>query len=173
MPKRRHKTFLPDRPPRLVLRFAVITALCLGLGGAAILIFTRHLNTVEAERTAAKHAQSVAEQVLSDSRRPPDFERPVRPARRDDLDRLFSRKVLRPGTVLATLSRRDGLVTYSTDHNLIGQRLGRSSRTDEALSGTVTSEVRRDGDLKVLRTSMPLHTDGRTGVVVIHQDYGP
>ncbi len=169
-----------ERPPRLVLRFAVVTALSLGLGGAAILVFTRHLNTVQAERTAAKHAQFVAEDVLADQLRASDFERPVAPTRRDGLDRLFRRRVLRPGTVLVTLSRPDRLVTYSTDHNLIGRTVVTASRTKEVLRGTVTSDVASISDtglgggrLKVLRSYVPITVGRSRGVVAIHQDYGP
>jgi diguanylate cyclase (GGDEF)-like protein len=166
-----------ERPPRLVLRFAVVTALCLGLGGAAILVFTRHLNTIQAEETAAKHAQLVAEDVLADRLRPSDFARPVSPRRRQDLDGFFKRKLLRPGTVLVSLSRADQLVTYSTDHMLIGRREASATRTREALSGTLTSEVTSipvdSGRLKVLRTYVPITVGANRGVVAIHQDYGP
>jgi diguanylate cyclase (GGDEF)-like protein len=166
-----------ERPPRLVLRFAVVTALCLGLGGAAILVFTRHLNTVQAEQTAAKHAQLVAEDVLADRLRASDFEKPVSRRRREDLDGLFKRKLLRPGTMLVSLSRGDRVVTYSTDHSLIGRRIASASRTKEALGGTVTSEVTSissaDGRLKVLRSYVPVTVGKSRGVVAIHQDYGP
>jgi diguanylate cyclase (GGDEF)-like protein len=166
-----------ERPPRLVLRFAVVTALCLGLGGAAILVFTRHLNTIQAEETAAKHAQLVAEDVLADRLRPSDFAQPTSPRRREDLDGLFKRKLLRPGTVLVSLSRADQVVTYSTDHSLIGRRVASATRTNEALHGTVTSEVTTipidTGSLKVLRTYVPVTVGTSRGVVAIHQDYGP
>jgi diguanylate cyclase (GGDEF)-like protein len=168
-----------ERPPRLVLRFAVVTALSLGLGGAAILTFTRHLNTLEAERTAAKHAQLVAQDVLADRLRSTDLTRPVSPSRREELDGAFQRKILRPGTVLVTLSRPDRVVTYSTDHSLIGRRIASATRTKEALRGTLTSEVTtvpRSGDggrLKVLRTYVPVTLGKQRGVVAVHQDYGP
>jgi diguanylate cyclase (GGDEF)-like protein len=168
-----------ERPPRLVLRFAILSALCLGIGAAAILLFTRHLHTVQAEQAAARHAELLAETILADQLRSEDFLRPVGPTRRDELDRMFRRKALLHGTVLVTLSRRDRLVTYSTDHALIGRRAADAQRTREALAGTLTSDVtsikeaRRDGRLKVLRSHVPLQVDGRTGIVGIYQDYSP
>jgi diguanylate cyclase (GGDEF)-like protein len=167
-----------ERPPRLVMRFGVVTALCLGLGGAAILLFTRHVNTLEAERAAAKHAQLVAEDVLADHLQSKDFARPVTPSRRAQLDELFRRKILRPGTVQVSLSRPDRVVTYSTDHALIGLRVASASRTKEALDGTLTSDVTtlpdpQRGKLKALRTYVPVSVGGRRGVVAVHQDYGP
>ena len=168
-----------ERPPRLVLRFAVVTALSLGLGGAAIIIFTRHLNTLQAERTAAKHAQFVGQEILSHRLNQSDLARPVTPARRAQLDRIFQRRMLRQGTVLVTLSRADSVVTYSTDHNLIGRKAASAPRTKQALEGTVTSEVAslegvNEGTrLKVLRSYVPLSVGRSKGVVAIHQDYGP
>jgi diguanylate cyclase (GGDEF)-like protein len=169
-----------ERPPRLVLRFAVITALALGLGAAAILVFMRHLDTVQAERSAAAQAQFVAENVLSADLRASDLTRPVTTERREELDRLLRQKVLTPGTVLATLSRPDRLVTYSTDHRLIGTSAADAARTRDALAGTVTSEVTsipQPGagreSLKALRSHVPLTVGGVTGVATIYQDYGP
>jgi diguanylate cyclase (GGDEF)-like protein len=167
-----------ERPPRLVLRFAIVTALCLGAGAAAILIFMRHLNTLQAERTAAAQAQFVAENVLSDELLESDLSAPVATARRAELDRFLQRKVLRPGTVLVTLSRPDRVVTYSTDHGLIGRKAASAPRTEEAIAGAVTSDVTsipgaEGDDLKVLRSYVPVSVGDQDGVVAIHQDYGP
>jgi diguanylate cyclase (GGDEF)-like protein len=167
-----------ERPPRLVLRFAIVTALCLGAGAAAILIFMRHLNTLQAERAAAAQAQFVAQNVLADELLESDLSAPVTTARRAELDRFLQRKVLRPGTVLVTLSRPDRVVTYSTDHGLIGRRAASAPRTDEAIAGAVTSDVTsipdaEGDDLKVLRSYVPVSPGNQDGVVAIHQDYGP
>jgi diguanylate cyclase len=169
---------LAERPPRLVLRFAVLSALCLGAGAAAILLFTRHLHTVQAERAAAHQAELIAETILSDELRSADFARPAAAGRRRQLDRLFRSKVLVRGTVLVTVTRPDGLATYSTDHGLIGRRSG-DRRLEEVVAGTLLSDVtsisdpRSEGRLKVLRSYVPLAKGGRTGVVGIYQDYSP
>jgi diguanylate cyclase (GGDEF)-like protein len=169
-----------ERPPRLVLRFVVVTAVSLGLGAAAILVFMRHLDTVQAERTAAAHARFLAENILSAELRESDLMRPVTARRRGELDGVLRQKVLGPGTVLATLSRPDRLITYSTDHRAIGRTGADAARTREAIAGTVTSEVTsiRDpglvgGRLKVLRSHVPLAVGGTRGVATIYQDYGP
>jgi diguanylate cyclase len=169
---------LAERPPRLVLRFAVVTALCLSLGAAAILIFTRHLNTVEAERHAAEDAKFLVESVLLDELGTRDLASPVTAARREQLDALFERKVLNSGTLAVTLSRRDLVVTYATDHSLIGRKAASAERTRDALDGNATSDVstiRGEGDerVKVLRSAMPVSVGDRSGVVTVYQDYGP
>ena len=47
-------------PPRLVLRFAVSTAIGLALAAGAILLVVRHFNTVQAERAATSQARVIA-----------------------------------------------------------------------------------------------------------------
>ena len=68
--------------PRLVLRFAVITAISLGAAAAALILLTRHLYTVEAERAAAHHAQFVSQSVLGHELAAVDFRRPSTGKRR-------------------------------------------------------------------------------------------
>jgi diguanylate cyclase (GGDEF)-like protein len=158
-----------------------MSGLCLGLGAAAILLFTRHLNTAQAERAAARQAQFIGEKVLSNGLVPSDLAQPVPEERVRELDTLVRRSVFADGTVRVTLSRPDRLVTYSSDHTLIGRRLPLSARTGEALAGTVTSEVATISDpvapgseVKVLRTYVPLSIAGRRlGVAGIYQDYAP
>jgi diguanylate cyclase len=168
-----------ERPPRLVLRFAVLTALCLGAGAAAILLFTRHLHTVQAERSATHQAELLTQTILADELTRADFLRPVSPDRRARLDRLFRRNALRKGTVLVTLARADRLITYSTDHTFIGRRTGNVARNREVLAGTLTSDVTSIADphggapLKVLRSLVPLRRENRIGVVGVYQDYSP
>jgi diguanylate cyclase len=171
-------TTLAERPPRLVLRFAVVTALCLSLGAAAILIFTRHLNTVEAERHAAEDAKFLVESVLRDELQARDLAEPVAAARRRQLDALFERKVLNDGTLAVTLSRPDLVVTYATDHALIGRKAASAERTRDALQGNATSDVntiRGEGSerVKVLRSAMPVTVGEKSAVVTVYQDYGP
>ncbi len=168
-----------ERPPRLVLRFALLTAACLGLGGAAILAVTRHLDMQQAQRAAARHAELAAEAVLAFEVTAADLRRPVAGPRRRELDRLFDRPALADGTVRVLLANGAGLVTYSTDGSLVGRRL-RLEPVREALAGTISSAVRTldepgspaDG-VQVLESYVPLAVPGARGVAVIDQDYGP
>ncbi|MGH3072797.1 MAG: putative bifunctional diguanylate cyclase/phosphodiesterase [Gaiellaceae bacterium] len=170
---------LAGQPPRLVLRFAVLTAVCLGVAAAAILGFVRHLNTVEAQRAAAQQAEFVASGLLEEKLRGTDFARPVSRARRAELDRFFDRAVLANGVLLVTLSRADRVVTYSTDHTLIGRPTADAARTREAFEGTLTSAVTTIAaadapELEVLQSYVPVAPrGGGTGVVGIYQDYAP
>ncbi len=160
-------------PPRLVLRFAVWTGIGLALAAGAILLVVRHYNTVQAERGATSQARVIAGTVLRGSLRASDFERTVTPERRATIDKLLERYVLDEGVALVNLYSANGTVTYSTDHNAIGKRLGDAGHLEEALGGTVRGDVTSMQDRKTLRTYAPVAVQDGTGVVAIFHDYGP
>jgi diguanylate cyclase (GGDEF)-like protein len=166
-------------PPRLVLRFAVATALALALAAGAILLVVRHFDTVQAERSATTHARLIASSVLRESLESTDFTRPVTPERQAALDDLFARHVLNQGVLRATLYAENGTVTYSTDHRLIGTHSAPSEHLREVRAGTVRGDVTSLAQeagrepVKVLRTYAPVAVRGGTGVVAIFQDYEP
>ena len=167
-------------PPRLVLRFAVSTAIGLALAAGAILLVVRHFNTVQAERAATSQARVIASTVLRGELLQSDFERPVSGSRRSTLDDLFRTSVLREGIVLVKLYTRAGTVTYSNDHRLIGTRSEQPEHLREALSGTIRGDVTtipatepKAEEQKVLRTYAPVAVQGSSGVVVLFQDYAP
>jgi diguanylate cyclase (GGDEF)-like protein len=164
-------------PPRLVLRFAISTGIALALAAAAILMIVRHYDTVQAERAATAHVRVLASTSLRGPLVASDFEPGVTAERRDALDRLFATRVLEQGFVRATLLAHDGTVTYSTDHRLVGTRGGDREHIGEALAGTIRGDVMSlqgdGGTLKALRTYAPVAVPGGTGVMVLHQDYGP
>ena len=161
-----------DGPPRLVLRFAICTAVALALAAGAILLVVRHFDTVQAERAATSEARVIASAVLRGPLRASDFERPVPKPRRAELDRLFKAHVLEEGVLLATLYTRDGKVTYSTDHRLVGTRTD-PDHVREALSGSIRSDVTKLTGRKTLRTYAPVAVPGGTGAVALFQDYAP
>jgi diguanylate cyclase (GGDEF)-like protein len=160
-------------PPRLVLRFAVSICIALALAAAAILLVVRHFDTVQAERAATSEARVIASSVLRGSLRASDFHRPVRASRRAELDELFQHDVLSEGVLLVKLYATNGLVTYSTDHRLIGSWETNRGHIEEALGGTVRGDVTKLSGEKTLRTYAPVSVRGGTGVVALFQDYGP
>jgi diguanylate cyclase (GGDEF)-like protein len=169
-------------PPRLVLRFAISTCVALALAAAAILMVVRHLVTVQAERAATSQARVIASSALRGSLLPSDFEHPVGPSRQAQLDRLFQASVLDEGVLLAELYAKNGAVTYSTDHRLVGRRSpGRLRHVSEALAGTVRGDATTlpagvaggDQARRALRTYAPVALPGGVGVVALFQDYQP
>ena len=169
-----------DGPPRLVLRFMVATCIGLALAAGAILLVVRHFNTVQAERAATAEARVIARSVLGGPLSAADFERPVDPVRREELDELFESHVLGEGVLMGTLYAGNGTVTYSTDHRLIGTRTQELGHLREVRAGTIRGDVTRtpvsDADaepLKALRVYAPVAVPGGTGVVALFQDYEP
>jgi diguanylate cyclase (GGDEF)-like protein len=169
------------QPPRLVLRFAILSAIGLALAAASILMLVRHFNTAQAERLAVRQAQFVTETLLLGELRPTDFEAPVTGARRGKLDKLFAGKILDEDTLLVELYARDGTIVYATDHRLIGTSALEPAGLREAMTGHLFSDLttiegyRSGGDLKTLRAYVPLGFDDgeHGGVVVLYKDYAP
>jgi diguanylate cyclase (GGDEF)-like protein len=166
-------------PPRLVLRFALYTGLGIAIAAAAILLFVRHFERGRAERAATAHTRLVA-QLLSDRLHQEDFQRPSGRARRAQLDALFDAAVLRQGVVRVELVDQHGVVAYSSDHTLIGQRDPDARFFLGAPPDTVVSRVtaidppgpRREHD--AFRAFAPLRLDdGHTGTLALAQDHAP
>jgi len=173
---------LPERPPRLVLRFAVYTALTVGLAAAGLLFLAHRYATKRAESAVRFHARFVADSILRDRLRPDDFAAPVEEERRGQLDGLFRREVLLEGGLRATLYGRSGQVTYSSDHSLIGTRAVDEGLLRAALGGKSVGDAGRldnqDGrgkGVRVLETYAPVRLGSTVpaGVFQLDQDYGP
>jgi diguanylate cyclase (GGDEF)-like protein len=168
-----------ENPPRLVLRFAVCTSVALALAAAAILMVVRHLVTVQAERSATTHVRVIANSTLRDSLLPSDFEYPVESTRQAALDKIFQARVLDEGVLLAELYDRNGRVTYSTDHRLVGRDASAQiGHLAEARDGIVRGDATKLSDgggqsRKALRTYAPVAVQGGVGVVALFQDYAP
>jgi PAS domain S-box-containing protein len=165
----------------VVLRFALYSAMALLIASLAILWFVRHEAQQSAEREVGQRARLVAG-GLTDQLRPSDFSAPVQGERRNALDELF-RERLMGGLVRIKLWSRDGTVTYSNEHSLIGSHEVDIDDLALALRGETVQEVGRlsdegevDSDLKVLEAYVPMYVEGSSrpaGVLEIYQDYGP
>jgi diguanylate cyclase (GGDEF)-like protein len=174
-----HGLFGVERPPRLVLRFAVILTLALALASALILVVVRSFTVSQAEQAATRQASLIAATLLRSEVTSSDFARPVSPARRRELDDIFGSSLVAHETLGVSLLRTDGVVTYSTDHALIGST-GAGGFAAEAASGTIvsrTSTARAAGaseGTKVLETFSPVGRGGsQGGAAAIVQSYEP
>ncbi len=165
-----------DRPPRLVSRFAIFTALGLALAGAAIVLVVRQADMVRSQRQAISRARLAAEAVLKYELRPADLKAPVSTRRQRALDELAEARVLVEGIHDVTVYSADGRVTYSTEGSLVGLRLP-GKYVKEALTGVAVSEIGRSADETrlVLRTYVPVVIGPKraSGVVALEQDYAP
>lgn len=166
--------------PRLVLRFALVTAVGLALAGAVVLAVIREIDQHQAVRAATDRARFMAETFLVDAFRPADASAPVDAARRRELDALMRRFVLLDGALRVSLVGSGDLITYSTDHRRIGELAGSRADVAEARGGAILSRVAtvtavRGGDtVKALVANVPIAlTRDTVAVVTIEQDYGP
>lgn len=169
--------FETERTPRLVLRFALVLSLSLALTSAVILLVVHHFALTQAERAASRHAGLIASALLQREVSQGDLERLVSADRRRELDAIFSKYVLADDVTAISLVRRDGLITYSTDHGLIGS-IGAGALASEASRGTIISRVAStrtvDGaDSKSLETFAPVGPGAREGAAYIEQSYSP
>jgi diguanylate cyclase (GGDEF)-like protein len=171
-----------QKPPRLVLRFAVSTAVLLSLGAFVILIFVRQHAIGQAESASVFHARFVVRSVLGEQLVPSDFARPVDVQRAALLNRLTNRDVLVGDTLGLALYGRDGRITYASDPTRVGTRPSDARQTRAALDGTVrktvsTMTVRASGSpRKVLKVFVPVRFVGSpqaAGVLELAEDYQP
>jgi diguanylate cyclase (GGDEF)-like protein len=170
--------FASERPPRLVLRFAFVLSLALGLASAAILLLVHHFALSQAEQAATRHAGLVASALLQREVRRSDLAAPVPAKRRAELDAVFAGYVLSEDVLGIALVRSDGLVTYATDRAAIGTRVS-GTLASEAAGGTIASRASAAGagalpsGEKALETFAPVAPDLRGGSALITQPYAP
>jgi PAS domain S-box-containing protein len=166
-----------ERPPRLVLRFAVYTGCVLLLAGLAMLFVLERDITSGAEQRVERQSRAVAEATFKQHLTRSDFLRPVSAKRRAKLDMVFQDKAFLVGVVQATLFDEDRRVTYSTSHSLIGKTRP-SDTLESALQGQPDRSVRvlsiAGERTKVLRTTVPVRAGTATapiGALSLAQDY--
>ena len=126
-----HPSFVPlEKPPRLVLRFALYTGIVLLAAGLAILWTVNHEVAARAQRTVENQAQSFADENLRRQLLKSDFTKPVSGARLVALDDLFRRRILIPGIVGTRLFNSSGTITYAARHQLIGTKVSYASEVN-------------------------------------------
>ncbi|HSC73400.1 MAG TPA: GGDEF domain-containing protein, partial [Gaiellaceae bacterium] len=166
-----------QRPPRLVLRFAVSTAVLLALGAFVILVFVRQHAVSQAESAAIFHSRFVVRSVLGDRLRPGDFARPVNADRKAMLDSVVQSDILVGDSRALELYSRNGQLTYSTSRRQVGTIPRDAARARSTLAnGDVAKAVETMDGRKVLKVFVPVPFIGSeqpAGVLALAQDYGP
>jgi PAS domain S-box-containing protein len=171
----------PAKPPRLVLRFALYSALALAVAGAGMLLFIRHEAQADAEHELTADATRAAA-TLASRLRATDLAAPVRDQQRvRELDALFKPELM-DHVIRVKLWRADGTVVYSNDHTLIGSHV-ESDELEEVLAGHPVREVGHVNDeggtgenVKVISAYVPLRLKGQTqarAVLEFYNDYAP
>jgi PAS domain S-box-containing protein len=173
----------PKRPPRLVLRFAIYSAIALALAWVAIFWVVRREAEERGREQVSARAINVAARTapsLTDA----DFAGPAPAARREELDALFERELV--GNLLRVkLWSPEGIVTYSTDHDLIGERTDDPAELRDPLAGESRQEISSlnadsasaaGEDAKAFESYVPVlvgNSSEPAGVLEVYEAYEP
>jgi PAS domain S-box-containing protein len=172
-----------EEPPRLLLRFGVYAGLALVVAALVGTWLARHNATVRAERDVYLDALHTADRLGRDDLAKLALKRPVDAGLLADLDELFSRAALDRGVLRVTLFSRDGVVTYSTDHSLIGRPSYDRALVERALTGERVHRTARlrggfGDNPKVIQSYAPVYwyfdkDSSPNGVVGVYREYAP
>jgi PAS domain S-box-containing protein len=171
----------PRRPPRLLLRFAIYSAIALALAWVAIFWVVRREAEDHGRRQVATNATQAAARIAP-SLTKADLAGPVSPARRAELDAAFGRELA--GNLLRmTLWSPGGVVTYSTDPSLVGRRHEDPAGLQGPLAGRIVQDVtslNNEGgssdDAKAFESYVPVHAGASrspAGVLEVYEAYAP
>jgi PAS domain S-box-containing protein len=164
-------------PPRLFIRFAVVSAVALAVAVGLALLFTRSNAHDRAQTRALGEATALSKQFADNdlSRTAFGWPRPGGSKGRDlllFLDDFFVPAVDGADPATVTLYSRDGIVTYAADRNVIGQKMPDSARVAAALTDPQYAIANRLQSAYVPVTSA--FDPGRMrGVMRVQHDYGP
>jgi PAS domain S-box-containing protein len=172
----------PRKPPRLVLRFALYSAIALALAWVAIFWVVRGEAEERGRQDVTAHATEAAARIAPALRKT-DFAGPVSGPRLDELDDVFERELV--GNLLRMkLLSPEGVVTYSTDHTLIGKRAEDPAELRDPLGGQPVQKVtslNEDGgmggdDTKTFESYVPVlagEAQKPSGVLEVYEAYAP
>jgi CheY-like chemotaxis protein len=162
----------------LYLRFAVLAGVALALAGTASVLLTRADVANRAQLDVYRDAAFMAQRLGRDDLARTALGEPASGDMQVLLDDIFGAAAVSPGIVRVTLTRPDGTVTYSSDHELIGMPTDRPDLLQRAFDEGRAYAVGSAGGRKVLVSYVPvrwlLSNDGRpSGVVGVYRDYAP
>jgi len=164
-----------------VRRFALYAGIALLVAGVAAFFFVRRYAQHHAEKTAVEHTAYLADSILPHQLRPFDFRLPATGDRLVALDHIAKQELLSPGILRVKLYNPNGLVVYSSDHELIGGYSRDPTEMLEAFEGGAVGDVSHlddEGgtlpDKTVLESYARVSIAGRpAGVIELYGDYAP
>ena len=142
-----------------------------------------HNARIRAERGVWADAHYTAAQLARDDLAKIALAKPVGPDARAGLDELFGRVALPRGVVRVTLFARSGVVTYSTDHTLIGKMPYDLAEVRQAMGGAEVHGISQlhggiGDNPTVLHSYAPVYwyfdkNSSPNGVIGVYRDYAP
>ncbi|MCW2964977.1 MAG: sensor protein [Actinomycetia bacterium] len=168
---------------RVHLRFFLATGLAFLATGAVVLWFAERGELARTKQAAVAYSVFVADVLAVDALHTKDLRAPVRGAERARLDRVMHKLVLTASTLRVNLWSKNGLLTYSTTHELIGRHAADPREIAAVLRGqhlsavdSLSEEGVRGPNTKSLETYVRIDVDAAgspDGVLELYQDYAP
>lgn len=163
-------------PPRLSLRFAVYAGVAVLLAGAASVFAGKLYATERAKQDVSADARFLADRLGRDDLARAALHGPADGDERAQLDELFHREALGPSTSRVSVVDREGRITYSTDHSLIGTTVRDLDLLGEALAGRPAHGVAETGAGRVVESYVSLHwlladPSWPAGALAVERDY--
>jgi PAS domain S-box-containing protein len=173
----------PGKPPRLLLRFGLYAGLALVVAAAAGTWLAGNNARSRAERDVWADARYTADQLARDDIAKVALRGPVDADTEAQLDQVFGQIALPRGVVRVTLFSRSGVITYSTDHTLIGKMPYDLAEVRRAMAGKEvhgTSQLRggTGANPTVLHSYAPVYwyfdkNSSPNGVIGVYREYAP
>jgi PAS domain S-box-containing protein len=173
----------PGKPPRLLLRFGLYAGIALVLAAAAGTWIAGHNARSRAERGVWADAHYTADQLARDDIAKVALRGPVDADTEAQLDQVFGQVALPRGVVRVTLFARSGVVTYSTDHTLIGKMPYDLAEVRRAMAGDEVHGVSQlrggtGANPTVLHSYAPVYwyfdkNSSPNGVIGVYREYAP
>lgn len=164
------------RAPKLTLRFAIYGAVALVLAGTLGLWLARQSATDGAREGAYRDTRAIAQSLAGDDLASLALSGVAGGDLVQDLDELFLQQTLGDGIVRVTLFDRNGRITYSTEHSLIGAHSD-AARIRRVLDGEewLAKTTLEDG-AEVMASYVPVRwlladPGFANGVLAVHHDY--
>lgn len=167
--------------PKVLRAFAIYTGVALILAGLIVLFIVRHNVEANAKQKVMDHADFVASTVIPEMIPRSDWQKPLSGEELARVDAVVNKSLLQGGVERVKLYNNAGVVIYSSDTSLIGEKV-KNSEVTESLEGGSESEIttlNREGgdgnDTKAIEAYAPVVYADNTaaaGVFELYNDYG-
>ncbi len=132
---------LDQRPPRVLLTFAVYTAIAVLIASlVAVLVIRRNVEQNSMQKVS-EHTRFVASTVVPGELRTTDWQAVLKGEKLKRFDSLVSRDLLNDGVLRVKLYNADGLTVYDSDGTLTGKQFDDPDELREVVGGRSFSAV--------------------------------
>jgi HD-GYP domain-containing protein (c-di-GMP phosphodiesterase class II) len=168
-------------PPNVLRAFAIYTGVALILAALIVIYFVRHNVEANSMQKVADHAEFVGSTVIPGIVPEEAWDKPLTGSELQRVDDATSKALLHDGGKRVKLYNREGVVIYSTDPSLIGDKTDEPHEIAEALEGegeVGITQINKEGgsgeNTKAIEAYAPVTYPGEkeaSGVFELYNDY--